>query len=179
MLGMGFGFMLSPLTAAVLSATPPTRAGLGSSMMNTSRQLGSTLGVAVLGAFVLQQFAGNIASQLAQRGVPRPVGTALANKIGSFGAQANQVQLSGRLPLQEAALHQAVGQAFVDALHGSFLISGAALLAAALLVAFLLGQQQRAPSASDEPPDSPEMTIPSAMQPVAATADGYQKGEPL
>ena len=49
MLGIGFGLMLSPLTAAVLSATPSTRAGLGSSMINTSRQVGSTLGVAVLG----------------------------------------------------------------------------------------------------------------------------------
>ena len=63
---------------------------------------------------------------------------------------------------------------------GIFLVAPfAALLAAALLVAFLLGQQQRAPSASDEPPDSPEMTITSAMQPIAATGDRYQKGEPL
>src|SRR5215467_3165424 len=40
-LGMGFGFVLSPLTASVLSATPATRAGLGSSMITTSRQVGS------------------------------------------------------------------------------------------------------------------------------------------
>ncbi len=34
--------------------------------------------------------------------------------ISSAGAQAGQVQLSGRLLLQEAALHQAIGQGFVD-----------------------------------------------------------------
>jgi EmrB/QacA subfamily drug resistance transporter len=149
LVGIGFGLMLSPLTAAVLSATPPTRAGLGSSMISTSRQVGGTLGIAVLGAFVLQQFSSNIASQLAQRGVPGPIGATIANKIASAGAQASQVPLPGRLPLPPAALHQALNQAFVDALHGSFLIAGIALLVAAVLVAFLL--QQRAPRTSIEP----------------------------
>ena len=151
LVGIGFGLMLSPLTAAALSATPPTRAGLGSSMINTSRQVGGTLGIAVLGAFVLQQFSSNIASQLTQRGVPGPIGATIASKIASAGAQASQVPLSGRLPLPQAALHQALNQAFVDALHGSFLIAGIALLVAAALVAFLLQQQQRAPRTSIEP----------------------------
>ncbi len=171
MLGIGFGFMLSPLTAAVLSATPPTRAGLGSSMINTSRQVGSTLGVAVLGAFVLQQFTGNIASQLTQRGVPRSISATIANKLAGAGAQASQVHLSGRLPLPHAALQQA----FVDALHGSFLISGTALLAAALLVAFLLQQKQRSTSTSGEPTDSHVTTVASAAQHIAAAVGAEER----
>jgi MFS family permease len=152
MLGIGFGFMLSPLTAAVLSATPPARAGLGSSMFNTSNRLGNTLGIAVLGAFVEQQFSGTIASQLTQRGVPGPIGATMARKIGSFGAQASQLPQSRRLPLPPATLHQAINQAFVDALHGSFLIAGRAVLAAAVLAAFLL--QQGSTRTSIEPADS-------------------------
>jgi hypothetical protein len=144
LVGIGFGLMISPLTAAVLSATPPTRAGLGSSVTNTSRQVGGTLGVAVLGSVVLQQFSSNIASQLAQRGVPGPIGAAIASKIASAGAQASQISLPGRLPLPPAALHQAINQAFVDALHGSFLIAGISLLVAAVLVGFLLWQKQPA-----------------------------------
>src|SRR5262249_30150188 len=54
--GVGFGFMLSPIAAAVLSATPPNRAGLGSSVVNTSRQIGGVFGVALLGAIVVGQF---------------------------------------------------------------------------------------------------------------------------
>ena len=150
MLGIGFGFMLSPLTAAVFSATPPHRAGLGSSMFNTSNRFGNTLGIAVLGAFVVQQFSGNITSQLTQRSVPGPIGATIANKIAAAGAQASQVHLPGRLPLPPAALHQAINQAFVDALHGSFLIAGIAFLAAAVLVAFLF-QRQPAPSTSGAP----------------------------
>jgi DHA2 family methylenomycin A resistance protein-like MFS transporter len=144
LVGIGFGLMISPLTAAVLSATPPTRVGLGSSVNNTSRQVGASLGVAVLGSVVLQQFSSNIASQLAQRGVPASIGAAIASKIGSAGAQASQISLPGRLALPPAALHQAINQAFVDALHVSFLIVGITMLVTAALVGFLLWQKQPA-----------------------------------
>ncbi len=167
LVGIGFGLMISPLTAAVLSATPPARAGLGSSVNNTSRQVGGTLGVAVLGTVVLQQFTSNIASQLAQRGVPGPIGAAIASKIASAGAQASQVQLPGRLPLPPAALHQAINQAFVDALHGSFLIAGIALLVTAVLVAFLLQQKQPTTKTSVAPADAQVMTSVSAQPQVS------------
>jgi len=174
MLGIGFGLMLSPLTAAVLSATPPQLAGLGSSVINTSRQVGFSLGIAVLGTFVLQQFSGNIASQLAQRGVPGPLGAAIASKIATAGAQASQVRLSGRLPLPPAVLHQAINQAFVDALHGSFLIAGVGLLVAAVLVAFLF-QRQPAPRTSAAPADAQVTTAASAVQHIAAAVDAGER----
>jgi MFS family permease len=144
--GVGCGLMLTPLAAAVLSATPPERAGLGSSILNTGRTVGLSLGVAVLGAVVLQQFPGNIASQLTGRGLPGTVSAAIAQRIASAGAGAGQATQAGRLPLSPAALHQAVGQAFVDALHITFLISASGLLAVALLAAFLLWQKRAASS---------------------------------
>src|SRR5215471_12851403 len=128
--GVGIGLTLSPQTAAVLSGTPPQLAGLGSSVNNTSRQVGISLGVAVLGTIVLQQFGSNIVSQLTRRGVPAPLSTTIASKLGSFGAQASQVRLAVRLPLPPTALHQAINQAFVDALHGSYLIAAIAILVA-------------------------------------------------
>jgi EmrB/QacA subfamily drug resistance transporter len=154
LVGIGFGLMISPLTAAVLSATPPQRAGLGSSVNITSRQVGGALGVAVLGTVVLQQFASNIASQLSQRGVPGPLGATIASRIASAGAQAGQVQLSGRLPLSPAALHQAINQAFVDALHVSFFITGIIMLVTAVLVGFLLWQKQPVTNTSVAPAET-------------------------
>ena len=59
--------------------------------------------------------------------------------------------------------HLALNQAFVDALHGSFLIVGIVLLVTAVLAAFFLGQKQPARSASGEPPNLPEMTRTNAM----------------
>jgi hypothetical protein len=58
----------------------------------------------------------------------------------------------------------------------TFLIAGTALLAAALLVAFLL-QRQHSTSANGEPDDSPVSTVASATQHQAFAGDGYQKGE--
>lgn len=143
MLGIGFGLMLPALTISVLAGTPPNRTGLGSSVASTSRQIGVTLGIAVLGDFVLQGFSNNIVSQLVQRGVPRSISAAIASKVAAAGAQASQVPLSGRLPISPAVLHQVIGQAFVDALHGSFLITGIALFVTSLLVILLFPKKQR------------------------------------
>ena len=54
------------------------------------------------------------------------------------------------LPLPPAVLHQAISQAFVDSIHGTFLISAIGLLVAALLVAFLFPSKQRATKMSVE-----------------------------
>ena len=148
--GIGCGFVLTPLATAVLSATPPQRSGLGSSILNTCRTVGITLGVAVLGAFVLQQFPGNIASQLTQRGLSDSVSATIAEKIAAAGAGASQAPQLGHLPLPPAVLHQAISRAFVDSIHGTFLISAIGLLVAALLVAFLFPSKQRATKMSVE-----------------------------
>lgn len=142
--GIGCGIMMTPLTAAVLSATPQERSGLGSSLLNTGRQVGITLGVAVLGAFVLQQYPGNIASQLIQRSLPASVSATIAEKIASASAGISQGPQSDHLPLPTAVLQQATRQAFVNTLHGAFLIAAIGLFAAALLVTFLLQAEQPA-----------------------------------
>jgi len=83
------------------------------------------------------------------RGLPGTVSAAIAQRIASAGAGAGQAIQPGRLPLSQAALHQAVGQAFVDVLHTTFLISATGLFAVALLAAFLLWQKR--PAVSAEP----------------------------
>ncbi|MEU8238188.1 MFS transporter [Actinoplanes missouriensis] len=52
LVGAGIGLMFAPLTVAVMTSTPPQRAGLGSSMINTTRIAGFTAGAAVLGSVV-------------------------------------------------------------------------------------------------------------------------------
>jgi EmrB/QacA subfamily drug resistance transporter len=142
MFGIGIGLMLSPITSAVLAATPPARAGLASSMVNTSRQLGSVLGIAVLGALVEIQEAGNLTRNLISLHVPVPLSDTIANTIATAGANAGaaQLQLPARLPLPNAVLHEVIGKSFVDALHPSFVTSAVALLCVALLAAALLGR---------------------------------------
>lgn len=161
LLGIGFGLMLSPITAAVLAATSPARAGLASSMVNTSRQIGSVLGIAVLGAIVENQEARNLASSLTNLHVPALVSEALGNTIAAAGAGAGQLHLSGTLPFSRAALHDVIGQSFTDALHPTFVISAVALLLAAILAAALLGRERHTTATHDAP------VLESAIQPSA------------
>lgn len=140
LMGLGLGLTLSPATAAVSSATPPNRVALGSSMFTTSNEIGNTIGVAVIGALVVLQFSGNIIAQLTQRGISSQVSTSIAQQVALAGAQASHLSLPARLPMSSVALHQALNQAFVDSLRGSFLISSALLLLAALLVAVAFRQ---------------------------------------
>lgn len=61
LVGIGIGCMFAPLTLAVMASTPPQRAGLGSSMINTTRITGFTAGAAVLGTIVVSRTDGSAA----------------------------------------------------------------------------------------------------------------------
>jgi hypothetical protein len=55
--GIGVGFAMGPTTVAVLSTVPVDRAGVGSGVLNTFRQTGGALGVALMGAIVAAAIA--------------------------------------------------------------------------------------------------------------------------
>jgi EmrB/QacA subfamily drug resistance transporter len=54
--GVGFGFVNAPITHAAVSGMPRAQAGVAAAIASTSRQIGSTLGVAVVGALVTSKF---------------------------------------------------------------------------------------------------------------------------
>lgn len=52
LVGVGTGLALPPMTVTALSAVDPARTGMASAVHNASRQVGQTLGVAVLGTII-------------------------------------------------------------------------------------------------------------------------------
>ena len=50
--GIGMGMTMTPVTAAAMSAVSVDKAGIGSAVLNSSRQVGGSLGIAVMGAVV-------------------------------------------------------------------------------------------------------------------------------
>jgi len=50
--GFGMALTMTPATAAAMAAVPVDKAGVGSAVLNAFRQVGGTLGVAVMGAVV-------------------------------------------------------------------------------------------------------------------------------
>jgi EmrB/QacA subfamily drug resistance transporter len=50
--GVGFGFVNAPITSAAVSGMPREQAGVAAAIATSSRQVGQTLGVAIVGAIV-------------------------------------------------------------------------------------------------------------------------------
>lgn len=57
LVGVGAGLVLGPLSAAAMAAVPSERAGMAAGAVNTFRQLGYAIGIAVLGAVFRQELA--------------------------------------------------------------------------------------------------------------------------
>jgi DHA2 family methylenomycin A resistance protein-like MFS transporter len=50
--GFGMGLTMTPVTAAAMSAVSVDKAGVGSAVLNSARQVGGSLGIAIMGAIV-------------------------------------------------------------------------------------------------------------------------------
>jgi len=59
-LGIGMGVIMPAMTSGVLTSAPTEISGLASGILNSSRQMGGTLGVALMGTFVQQHQAGGL-----------------------------------------------------------------------------------------------------------------------
>jgi EmrB/QacA subfamily drug resistance transporter len=66
--GIGMSSAMTPTTAAAMSSVPVDKAGVGSAVLNSMRQVGGSLGIAVMGAILAHQAASSL-----EAGNPRPV----------------------------------------------------------------------------------------------------------
>ena len=91
--------IMPPATESIMSALPREKAGVGSAVSNTIRQVGGALGVAVLGSVLAAVYRGEIGDALTAR-CPRrpgtrpasrsPARTAVAGQLGPAGAGADR-----------------------------------------------------------------------------------------
>jgi EmrB/QacA subfamily drug resistance transporter len=58
--GTGMALVMTPMTAAAMSAVPVDKAGVGSGMLNTFRQVGGSFGIAVMGAILTHRSASEL-----------------------------------------------------------------------------------------------------------------------
>ena len=62
--GIGMGFTFSPMTAATMHDVPPAISGSASGILNTMRNIGQVLGIAVLGSVLQQQVGAHVSDAL-------------------------------------------------------------------------------------------------------------------
>jgi EmrB/QacA subfamily drug resistance transporter len=117
----GTGLAMSAATAASMRELPPALAGVGSAVNDTTRNMGSVLGVAVFGSIAASVFA----SRMASAGVAR--------SVGSVGAAAIAAHHAGGT--SGAALLHAAASAFVAGADRAVL-AGVIAAGAGALIAF-------------------------------------------
>src|SRR6266545_3509650 len=123
-----------PITAAAVAGMPPGQAGVASATVNTNRQVGGALGVAVLGAIVTARFSAELPSALAPLHLP----AAVSERIEAAASQGVTGASGAGSGGASGAVHQAVSGAFMTGIHSAYLVSGTGLLVASLLAVFLL-----------------------------------------
>ena len=72
LMGTGLGLISTPATESIMQVLPPARAGVGSAVNDATRELGGTLGVAVVGSLFSSLYAARLVEQLDGRLPGRP-----------------------------------------------------------------------------------------------------------
>jgi EmrB/QacA subfamily drug resistance transporter len=133
-MGVGMGMTMAPATESIMGSLPRAKAGVGSAVNDTTRQVGGALGVAILGSLLASTYRHSLGS-----------GVSAAARASVGGALSAARDLGGA---QGAALAQSAKSAYVDGMSvGVLVAAGVALLGAFIALAFLPSRAK----AEDEP----------------------------
>jgi hypothetical protein len=112
-MGSGLGFVSAPATESIMGSLPPERAGVGSAVNDTTRELGGTLGVAVAGSLLASVYTGRIVDGLARTPVPGPALAAAKQSVGAAYIVAQRAtEVAG--PRAGELIRSVANNAFID-----------------------------------------------------------------
>ena len=141
--GLGMGLTSAPATEAIMGSISRTMAGVGSAVNDTTRLVGGTLGVAVIGSVYAGLYESRLAVTL-PAGVPGQIAALARQSVGAAYAAAGGVAARGRPGLGQA-LRLAATDAFLHGLTvGALVAGGVAAAGAVLAVVFLPAQPTQA-----------------------------------
>jgi EmrB/QacA subfamily drug resistance transporter len=143
--GLGFGFALIPAMNGALGTLPRDRAGSGSGLLMTLRQVGAAIGIALLGSLL----AGAFRDRLDVTGLPARAADTAGESVVAAHLVARQTG--------SAELAASANSAYVHGMGVVLLVCGVAALVAALLSAAFLPNTTAA-----ERSESPDMVAPQA-----------------
>ncbi|WP_314172546.1 DHA2 family efflux MFS transporter permease subunit [Streptomyces winkii] len=157
--GTAMAHIMPPATVSIMQSLPREKAGSGSAVNNTFRQVGGAMGVAVLGSLLSARYREGIEGRLAQLPLPEGVRHAAGESIEGTLAVAARLGPAGRELVDPAK------NAFIDAMHVTVLGSAAVALLGALVVAVWLPGR---PPEDGDGAGPPEELDDAAKPPVGA-----------
>jgi EmrB/QacA subfamily drug resistance transporter len=146
LMGLGMGMVMSPMSTAAMNAVDRTKAGAASGVLSMTRMVGSTFGVAVMGALVTA-----IGRSKVNAGLPHAAAstrTAIVNALGSGGTIGGS-----HVPHQIVSVAR---DAFVSALGTGLTISAAVTLCGAVAAWLLIARVIRRPEPAGAPQNASE-----------------------
>ncbi|WP_069770925.1 MFS transporter [Streptomyces sp. LUP30] len=136
--GIGFGFAVVPAMAGALETLPADRAGSGSGLLMTLRQVGGAVGIALLGSLL----AGVFRDRLDVSGLPAGVADTAGGSVVAAHVIAEKAHAAG--------LAASANDAYVHGMDVVMLVCGIAALVSALLAAAFLPGSGPARAAGSE-----------------------------
>src|SRR5499433_1930714 len=145
--GLGLGLTSAPATESIMGAISRAKAGVGSAVNDSTRLVGGTLGVAVIGSVYASVYGSRLTATM-PAAVPGRVAAIAHQSVGAAYAAAGKIAALGH-PALGLALQHAATNAFLRGLTIGALVAGGVAAAGALLAAlFLPAQPALAPPAS-------------------------------
>jgi EmrB/QacA subfamily drug resistance transporter len=134
-LAAGMALIMPPATESIMGSLPRAKAGVGSAVNDTVRQVGAALGVAVIGSVMSSTYRPRVSAALDQAAAPVPddVRAAITDQVGAAMAVARSLPGDAGQALSAVA-----ADAFTDGMRAGFLVGAGALLLGALVVAVFL-----------------------------------------
>ena len=113
-MAVGMALIMAPATDSIMGSLPLARAGVGSAVNDTTRQVGGAVGVAVVGSVFASIYGSKIVDLLSARDAPAPVIAAAKQSVaavvpGPFAASAKAAFVNGF----HAGLYVGAGVLFV------------------------------------------------------------------
>jgi MFS family permease len=169
--GIGMGLTFAPMTAAAMASVPPRIAGSASGVINTMRNVGQVLGIAVLGSVLQNQVGVHTADELNSV----PLDPATHEQVVALAEQSRFEQIAGAVLAMPGAgqdlvdqVFHAVQLGFADAIRTTFFF-GALACAVALATAFFI--RNPAPRALPRPLGETIGRAEAESAPIVSAAD--------
>lgn len=136
--GFGMGNVIAPASTVMQNVLPLERAGAGSAVQNTVRQVGGALGVAVIGTILATRYASNVEPFLGNlpAEIPEQAKEIASESIIGTVSVLSQAAESGIPASTVAQLQSGAFEAFLNASHITAMISTVVIVIAFFVVVF-------------------------------------------
>ncbi|MGX1272056.1 DHA2 family efflux MFS transporter permease subunit [Streptomyces phaeoluteigriseus] len=152
--GAGFGFSIVPAMSGALGTLPTDRAGSGSGLLMTLRQVGGAIGIALLGSLLASAYR----DRLDVTGLPARAADTAGESVVAAHVVADR---TGAADLVASA-----NSAYVHGMGVAMLVCGVAALGAGLLAAAFLPGTVRGTRTPAPDPAAPDLAAPDLAAPA-------------